>query len=136
MYNWCFLFLYRIWPQPSAYGQPRGKWISGTSLLAMFSTLAQRTPLTVPTINSFCFATNSLSNNFKYVPRRKAASASLLHLVYISMSSYALLRAVAGLLSLSSSISFSWSQNQAVFTLKHKQKICSTVHARPECLKA
>ena len=101
---------------PDLYLKPaQGKVDLWDALLAICSTLALRTPFTVPTINSSFLATTSLSTNSKYVPRRKAASASRLHLGYISMSSSVLFRAGAGPWSLNSSFSFSRSQSQAVF---------------------
>ena len=69
-----------------SYSQPGGKWRSGTALLLRCSTLALRTPLRVPSNNSFCLPTASLSTNSLYVLKRKVTSASLLHPGYMNMS--------------------------------------------------
>ena len=110
-------------PSPNAaqisYSHPSGKWSSGTALLDKCSILALRTPLTEPTINSFCLLTASLSTISMYVQMMKATSASCLHLGYMSISNSVLLRSGGGPWSLSSSITFSFTQSQAVLILKH-----------------
>ena len=77
-----------------------GKMISGAALLAICPTLALRTPLVVPTNNSFCLITASFSTSSMYVPMRKTTSASRIDLG-----------------SLNNSKSFSLTQSQTVFTL-------------------
>ena len=58
-----------VWHRPDSYSycysysQPGGKCKSGTALLLSCSTLALRTPLKVPTNNSFCLPTASLLTN-------------------------------------------------------------------------